>query len=102
MAYFFFGFLRAAAVLAADLVAGFGAILADGGAALGTSPITLLTGQILKTGHFWQPMARAMGQSVMGAFWGCRVFEVHSMHRTDSADPGNAAGTCNSPQRGDP
>jgi hypothetical protein len=32
----------------------------------GLSPITPLSGQILKAGHFWQPAMMAIGQSVMG------------------------------------
>lgn len=32
--------------------------------ALGASPITPLSGQILKAGHFAQPVTMAMGQSV--------------------------------------
>jgi hypothetical protein len=39
----------------------------DGGmsAAFGTSPRTVVRGQILKAGHFSQPTARAMGQRVI-------------------------------------
>jgi hypothetical protein len=58
--------------LAAAFGADFAAVLADGfglarGVSAGMSPIRLLTGQSLKTGHFLQPTARAIGQSVMRA-----------------------------------
>lgn len=56
MAGYFFVFLREDA----GLDTGFSAL------ALGASPITSLSGQILKAGHFWQPATTAMGQSVMG------------------------------------
>jgi hypothetical protein len=53
-------FLRAAAlrgfVGAAAKAAGFD----------GWSPMTPLSGQILKAGHFWQPATMAIGQMVMG------------------------------------
>jgi hypothetical protein len=51
--------------LAADFAAGFTTALTS---TLGTSPMTDLTGQILKMGHFWQPTAMAMGQMVMVFF----------------------------------
>jgi hypothetical protein len=51
----FYFFALAAAFLASGLLA----------SGLGLSPITLLTGHTLKTGHFWQPIAMAMGHRVM-------------------------------------
>jgi hypothetical protein len=54
---YFFAFLRAGAGL--RTVTGFSSW------AFGASPMSVLTGQILKAGHFWHPTARAMGQSVM-------------------------------------
>ena len=45
--------------LVIDAAAGFSSF------ALGASPITPLSGQILKAGHFSQPVTMAMGQSVM-------------------------------------
>jgi hypothetical protein len=59
--------------LTAALRAGFAADFATGFASgfvatLGASPMTDLTGQILKMGHFWQPTAMAMGQMVMVFF----------------------------------
>ncbi|WP_461502287.1 hypothetical protein [Rhodoferax sp.] len=55
------------AALAAGLAAGLAADLAAGltSGALGMSPSDVLTGQILKTGHFLQPTAMAMGQIVI-------------------------------------
>ncbi len=72
-AAYFLVFLRAGADLAADLAAGLTACLATGlpADALGTSPIRDLTGQILKTGHFLQPTAMAMGQMVIIFLCGC-------------------------------
>ena len=55
--------LALAVVLAAGLTAGLTVGLRS--CALGASPNTVLSGQILKTGHFWQPVTRAMGQIVM-------------------------------------
>ncbi len=50
--------------LAADL-RGLAAAFASATGAGGLSPITPLSGQILKAGHFWQPATMAMGQMVM-------------------------------------
>ncbi|MDO8248959.1 MAG: hypothetical protein Q7T78_04480 [Rhodoferax sp.] len=56
-AAYFFAFLRAGA--------GFLTVTGFSSLALGASPISVLTGQILKAGHFWHPTAKAMGQSVI-------------------------------------
>jgi hypothetical protein len=64
---YFLAFLRAGADLAADLTAGLATDLAAGLTpnALGMSPSEVLSGQILKTGHFLQPTAMAMGHIVI-------------------------------------
>jgi hypothetical protein len=67
--------LRAAAGLAGFFLAAAAGALADdflallttglAAGALGASPSTDLTGQILNKGHFWHPTAMAIGQMVM-------------------------------------
>jgi hypothetical protein len=61
---YFFVFLTVFRGEVAFLAAGL-AFCAPG---FGASPITDLTGQILKMGHFGQPTAIAMGQRVMVGF----------------------------------
>jgi hypothetical protein len=63
MKSYFLLFFRPATGLFTVLTTGFGAGFTA--VALGTSPITDLTGQILKIGHFLQPTAIAIGQIVM-------------------------------------
>jgi hypothetical protein len=64
--------LRGARGFAAGFGAGLGAVLGaglaattGGGAAFGTSPSRVLTGQMRKAGHFWQPATMAIGHMVM-------------------------------------
>jgi len=68
-------FLRRAGVLVAGFLLALAAVLlialargaatACGASDLGASPMTDFSGQILNTGHFWQPTAMAIGQMVM-------------------------------------
>jgi hypothetical protein len=55
-----------AVVLVLALALALGCACGAGAGAAGMSPITPLSGQILKTGHFLQPTAMAIGQRVMG------------------------------------
>ena len=61
---YFFAFLTVFRGAEVFLTAG----LAFTACALGTSPITDLTGHTLKTGHFLQPTAMAMGHRVIVNF----------------------------------
>ena len=53
-------------LLRAAVLRGFAAVAASTAGADGWSPITRLSGHILKTGHFLQPATMAIGQTVMG------------------------------------
>jgi hypothetical protein len=58
---YFLAFLTVFRGAEAFLAAG----LTVGAVGLGASPITDFSGHTLKTGHFWQPTAMAIGQMVM-------------------------------------
>jgi hypothetical protein len=79
-----------------DLVAGFATGFGAGlvSAALGISPSTDLTGQILKTGHFLQPTAMAMGQMVMKFLYGGGACAKTAVCPGAGSEPGLAQEAC--------